>query len=38
MSEMMKVPDGWEVKPLNSYTKLVTKGTTPSTYGFMFQD
>lgn len=38
MSEMMHVPDGWEVKALNTYTKLITKGTTPTTYGFNFHD
>ncbi len=34
----MHVPDGWEVKALNTYTKLITKGTTPTTYGFNFHD
>jgi type I restriction enzyme S subunit len=38
MSEMIQVPDGWEVKALNNYTKLITKGTTPTTYGFNFHD
>jgi type I restriction enzyme S subunit len=38
MSEMIHVPDGWEVKALNNYTKLITKGTTPTTYGFNFHD
>lgn len=32
------IPAGWEVKKVSDYADLITKGTTPSTLGFDFQD
>ena len=33
-----EIPEGWEVKKVSDYADLITKGTTPSTLGFDFQD
>lgn len=33
-----EIPAGWEVKKVSDYVDLITKGTTPSTLGFDFQD
>lgn len=33
-----EIPMGWEVKKVSDYADLITKGTTPSTLGFDFQD
>lgn len=33
-----EMPTGWEVKKVSDYVDLITKGTTPSTLGFDFQD
>ena len=33
-----EIPAGWEVKKVSDYADLITKGTTPSTLGFDFQD
>ena len=33
-----EIPAGWEVKKVFDYADLITKGTTPSTLGFDFQD
>lgn len=33
-----EIPVGWEVKKVSDYVDLITKGTTPSTLGFDFQD
>ncbi len=33
-----EIPVGWEVKKVSDYADLITKGTTPSTLGFDFQD
>lgn len=38
MSEVINVPDGWELKSLNSFVKLITKGSTPTSYGYYFQE
>jgi type I restriction enzyme S subunit len=32
------IPQGWETKTLGSLTKLITKGTTPTTLGRQFQE
>ena len=39
-NEVLKreIPEGWEVKKVSDYADLITKGTTPSTLGFDFQD
>lgn len=33
-----EIPVGWNVKKVSDYADLITKGTTPSTLGFDFQD
>ena len=38
MSELYKLPDGWEWKKLGDITELITKGTTPTTNGYKFQN
>jgi len=38
VSELYKLPDGWEWKKLDDITKLITKGTTPTTNGYKFQN
>ena len=32
------IPDGWEENPLKSLSSTVTKGTTPTTYGYQYTD
>ncbi|MBA1419619.1 MAG: restriction endonuclease subunit S [Epsilonproteobacteria bacterium] len=38
MSEVYELPEGWEWKKLDDCTDLITKGTTPTTYGYEFLD
>jgi len=38
MSELYALPEGWEWKKLDDCTDLITKGTTPTTYGYKFLD
>lgn len=38
MSELYQLPDGWEWKKLDDITELITKGTTPTTNGYKFQN
>ena len=38
MSELYELPDGWEWKSLDEITELITKGTTPTTNGYKFQN
>ena len=38
MTEIGEIPEEWEVKSLKEITEIITKGTTPTTYGFQFQD
>ncbi len=38
MSELYALPEGWEWKKLDDCTDLITKGTTPTTYGYEFLD
>lgn len=37
-SELGEIPKGWEVSTIEEITKLVTKGTTPTTIGGKFTD
>ena len=37
-SEIGRIPKEWEVVKLDSLAKLVTKGTTPTTLGYSFQE
>ncbi len=37
-TEIGRIPKEWEVVSLSEITSLITKGTTPSTYGFSFID
>ncbi len=37
-SALGEIPQGWEVKSLGAMTKLITKGTTPTTLGRQFQE
>jgi type I restriction enzyme, S subunit len=37
-SELGRIPSGWEVKKLEDLTRVVTKGTTPTTLGKTFQN
>lgn len=34
----IKIDPAWEVKPLSELCEVITKGTTPTTYGFEFVD
>ena len=36
-TEIGRIPVDWEVKTLNSLTGFITKGSTPTTYGFSWQ-
>jgi len=36
--EMKDLPEGWEWKRLGDVAKLITKGATPTSYGFAFQE
>ena len=38
MAELYSLPDGWEWKKLDDITELITKGTTPTTNGYKFQN
>ena len=38
MSELYELPGGWEWKRLDDCADLITKGTTPTTYGYKFLD
>ncbi len=38
MGELYELPEGWEWKKLGDCTDLITKGTTPTTYGYKFLD
>lgn len=38
MAELYQLPDGWEWKKLGDITELITKGTTPTTNGYKFQN
>ena len=38
MSELYSLPKGWEWKKLEEITELITKGTTPTTNGYKFQN
>lgn len=38
MSELYQLPNGWEWKKLDEITELITKGTTPTTNGYVFLD
>lgn len=38
MSKLYQLPDGWEWKKLGDITELITKGTTPTTNGYKFQN
>ena len=38
MNELYELPEGWEWKKLDDCTDLITKGTTPTTYGYEFLD
>ena len=37
MSELYELPNGWEWQKLDDLADLITKGTTPTTYGYKFQ-
>ena len=37
-TEVGEIPASWEVKKLGEISNLITKGTTPSTYGFNFEE
>ena len=37
-TEIGRIPEEWEVRKLGDISLLITKGTTPSTYGFDFVD
>jgi len=37
-SELGPIPQGWSVQPVEALTSLVTKGTTPTTLGRLFQE
>jgi type I restriction enzyme, S subunit len=32
------IPESWERKPISSFSSFVTKGATPTTYGFKWED
>ncbi|WP_077596110.1 restriction endonuclease subunit S [Oceanobacillus kimchii] len=32
------LPNDWQVTPLNNYADIITKGTTPTTYGFNYEE
>ena len=38
MAELYSLPNGWEWKKLDDITELITKGTTPTTNGYKFQN
>ena len=38
MAELYSLPNGWEWKKLEEITELITKGTTPTTNGYKFQN
>jgi restriction endonuclease S subunit len=38
MAALYQLPDGWEWKKLDDITELITKGTTPTTNGYKFQN
>jgi type I restriction enzyme S subunit len=37
LKDFGKVPSGWECKKLSDITELITKGATPTSYGYKFQ-
>ncbi len=38
MTELGEIPAEWEIKDLSEITTVITKGTTPTTYGYEFLD
>jgi restriction endonuclease S subunit len=38
VTELGELPQEWEVKELSEITTVITKGTTPTTYGYDFID
>ena len=38
MAELYSLPNGWEWKKLDDIAELITKGTTPTTNGYKFQN
>lgn len=37
-TEIGRIPKGWEVVKLDELSEVITKGTTPSTYGYSFEN
>lgn len=37
-TEIGEIPEAWEIKEIKDITTLITKGTTPMTYGFSFEE
>lgn len=37
-TELGEIPEGWEVDYLSNLTEFITKGSTPTTYGFDWKD
>lgn len=38
ITELGEIPNEWEISSLSNITSLITKGTTPMTYGFAFEE